>query len=166
VKSAYEILEVCDTATATELKSAYRRLAMAYHPDRNGGDKAKEKLFRQVQEAYEILSDPGKRALYDLKQRDARTKRADEAAKAAAARAEADKQAQAARSARTAPLQPYVAPTQSTPVSAPANRGGGVAFVAGVAAVGAILASLFGGGGSARWDANVQRYRGPDGRFC
>ena len=60
----YEVLGVSREATDDEIKKAYRRLAMKYHPDRNNGDKAAEEKFKQVGEAYSILSDPQKRAAY------------------------------------------------------------------------------------------------------
>jgi molecular chaperone DnaJ len=61
----YEILEVSRTATDTEIKSSYRRLALKYHPDRNPGDKKAEESFKLAAEAYAILSDGEKRARYD-----------------------------------------------------------------------------------------------------
>ncbi len=61
----YEVLEVDRTAGDGELKSAFRKLAMKWHPDRNPGDKACETRFKEINEAYEILKDPDKRAAYD-----------------------------------------------------------------------------------------------------
>ena len=61
----YEILEVERTVSGDELKKAYRRLAMKYHPDRNPGDPAAEEKFKEAKEAFEALSDPQKRAAYD-----------------------------------------------------------------------------------------------------
>ena len=61
----YEILGVGKSATPQEIKSAYRKKAMEYHPDRNKGDKATEEKFKEVAQAYEVLSDDQKRAAYD-----------------------------------------------------------------------------------------------------
>ncbi len=61
----YEILGVGKSATADEIKKAYRKVAMQYHPDRNPGDKAAEEKFKEAAEAYEVLSDADKRAKYD-----------------------------------------------------------------------------------------------------
>jgi molecular chaperone DnaJ len=61
----YEILGVSKSASADEIKKAYRKVAMQFHPDRNPGDKASEEKFKEAAEAYEILSDQDKRAQYD-----------------------------------------------------------------------------------------------------
>ncbi|OOG20658.1 molecular chaperone DnaJ [Thioalkalivibrio denitrificans] len=61
----YEILGVAKNASEADLKKAFRRLAMKYHPDRNPGDKSAEDRFKEAKEAYEVLTDPQKRAAYD-----------------------------------------------------------------------------------------------------
>jgi molecular chaperone DnaJ len=61
----YQVLDVPRTATEADLKKAYRRLAMKYHPDRNPGDHEAEERFKEAKEAYEVLSDAQKRAAYD-----------------------------------------------------------------------------------------------------
>ena len=61
----YTILEVQRTATPEEIKKSYRKLAIKYHPDKNQGNKEAEEKFKQLGEAYEVLSDQQKRALYD-----------------------------------------------------------------------------------------------------
>lgn len=64
-KCYYEILNVSKTADDAEIKRSYRKLAMKYHPDRNPGDKEAEVKFKEISEAYEILSDKQRRARYD-----------------------------------------------------------------------------------------------------
>lgn len=64
-KDYYEILGVDKKATAEDVKKAYRKLALQYHPDKNPGDKAAEDRFKQVSEAYEVLGDAAKRKQYD-----------------------------------------------------------------------------------------------------
>jgi molecular chaperone DnaJ len=61
----YEVLGVTRTCTEVELKSAYRKLAMQHHPDRNPGDQSAEERFKEASEAYSVLSDANKRAHYD-----------------------------------------------------------------------------------------------------
>lgn len=61
----YEVLGVAKTSTADEIKKAYRKLAMQYHPDKNPGNKEAEEKFKEAAEAYEVLSDQQKKAQYD-----------------------------------------------------------------------------------------------------
>ncbi|MDX9775660.1 MAG: molecular chaperone DnaJ [Petrimonas sp.] len=61
----YEVLEVSKTATAEEIKKAYRKKAIQFHPDKNPGDATAEEKFKEAAEAYEVLSDQNKRARYD-----------------------------------------------------------------------------------------------------
>jgi molecular chaperone DnaJ len=64
-KDFYAVLGVSRTATPDELKKAYRKLAMKFHPDKNPGDKKSEESFKEITEAYETLSDPKKKEMYD-----------------------------------------------------------------------------------------------------
>ncbi len=61
----YEILGVARNASEEEIKKSYRRMAMKHHPDRNANDKTAEEQFKQIKEAYEVLSDSRRRAAYD-----------------------------------------------------------------------------------------------------
>ena len=64
-KDFYSVLGVSRQATPEELKKAYRKLAMKYHPDKNPGDKSAEERFKEATEAYDVLSDPKKKQVYD-----------------------------------------------------------------------------------------------------
>ena len=61
----YEVLGVAKTATQEEIKKAYRKLAVQFHPDKNPGDKSAEEKFKELGEAYDVISDEQKRAAYD-----------------------------------------------------------------------------------------------------
>jgi molecular chaperone DnaJ len=67
LKDYYKILEVTPVASQQEIKKSFRRLALQYHPDRNEGNHLAEALFKEVQEAYEVLSDPKQREEYHYK---------------------------------------------------------------------------------------------------
>ena len=61
----YEVLGVSKSASADEIKKAYRKIALQFHPDRNPGDKEAEEKFKEAAEAYDVLSSPDKKAQYD-----------------------------------------------------------------------------------------------------
>ena len=62
----YEVLGVDKNASSNDIKKAYRKLAIKYHPDRNPGDSKAEEKFKEAAEAYSVLNDPEKRKQYDL----------------------------------------------------------------------------------------------------
>src|SRR3954447_9430921 len=61
----YEVLGIGRSAASEEIKKSYRKLAVQYHPDKNLGDKKAEERFKELSEAYEVLSDPKRRQMYD-----------------------------------------------------------------------------------------------------
>lgn len=65
MEDLYEVLGITKTASQSEIKSAYRKLAVKYHPDKNPGDKAAEEKFKKITAAYDVLSDETKRRQYD-----------------------------------------------------------------------------------------------------
>ncbi len=69
-KSYYEVLEVSETASQEEIKKAFKTLAFRYHPDRNPEDSSSEARFKEINEAHRVLSDPEKRASYDLSRKE------------------------------------------------------------------------------------------------
>jgi molecular chaperone DnaJ len=73
IKDYYKVLEVTPSATASVIKKAYRRLALKYHPDKNSGNKLYEQKFREINEAYRILSDVQKRNDYNYSRTGDRT---------------------------------------------------------------------------------------------
>lgn len=64
-KDYYELLEIDKSASDEDIKKAFRKMALKYHPDKNPGDKAAEEKFKEINEAYQVLSDPQKRSQYD-----------------------------------------------------------------------------------------------------
>src|ERR1700722_10973884 len=68
-KNYYKILGVNSAATINDIKTAYRALALKYHPDRNPNSKTAEDTFKKINEAYEVLKDPDKRSAYDQRLR-------------------------------------------------------------------------------------------------
>ena len=67
MKDFYYILGINRNSAISDIKAAYRKLSKKFHPDMNSGDKYFEERFKEIQEAYEILSDVSKRTLYDIK---------------------------------------------------------------------------------------------------
>ncbi len=67
LKDYYTILEITPAASAIQIKKSFRQLALRYHPDKNPGNAIAEATFKEIQEAYEVLSDPGKREEYNYK---------------------------------------------------------------------------------------------------
>ena len=61
----YDILGISKNATVNDIKKSYRKLAIKFHPDKNPGNSEAEEKFKQISEAYEVLSDPKKREIYD-----------------------------------------------------------------------------------------------------
>lgn len=67
MRDHYQILEVPRNANSKEIKIAYRKLALRFHPDRNNGNTISEEWFKYINQSYEVLSDPAKKIAYDLK---------------------------------------------------------------------------------------------------
>ena len=66
--SFYNVLDISETATADEIKKAYRKLSMLYHPDKNGNSSESTEKFQKISEAYEVLGDAEKKKEYDMTQ--------------------------------------------------------------------------------------------------
>lgn len=122
----YLLLEVPHTATLEEIKKAYRKLALKWHPDHNGGSKVAEEMFKKLKAAYDCLIDPIKRAAEDLKRKH---REQAEAAK----KAEAERQARARTYAPPPPSHSGISPWVA---------------VAALVALVVIVAALFGSSGN------------------
>jgi molecular chaperone DnaJ len=70
IKDYYTTLGLSPDSSAAEIKKAYRRLAMKYHPDRNNGNSESEERLKEINEAYQVLGDENKRRYYDLRKQD------------------------------------------------------------------------------------------------
>lgn len=125
----YSTLEVPHTATVDDIKKAYRRLAKRWHPDKNGGSKVAEEMFKKIKAAHECLIDPIKRAAEDLKRKHRE-------------QAEAAKKAEAERQARARTYAPPPGHSGISPWLAAA------ALVALVFIIAALFGSNNGGSGS------------------
>lgn len=81
MENPYQILGVAQDAAPEAIKKAYRQLAKRYHPDKNAGDAQAAETFKRITEAYDVLSNPEKRRLYDSQQKDAAKQKAQETRK-------------------------------------------------------------------------------------
>lgn len=157
-RTHYQVLETHESATSDELKKAYRKQSKATHPDLHDGDKTMEARFKEVQGAYEVLNDPQKRAKYDAELTRQRAERAREAERKRAEQADAARAAQQYSMSRSPPIE-------SAPTSDGPGIGTAIFFGAALAGLGALFISALSGNDDTEWDPNVQRNRGPDGRF-
>lgn len=181
LKDHYKILGVQPTATGEEIKAAFKRLALEHHPDLHGGQQAKEALFKEINESYQVLSDPQQRLKYDWAR--ALHLRAQQAHKATPPPYH--------EAPRTTPPPPRPAAPRWTPpppsqptAQTSSNDGATAAGIGGLFAaigLGFIWAAAQGEGArpqsrggrrgasgrSSRsyYDPSADRYRGPDGRF-
>jgi curved DNA-binding protein CbpA len=149
----YEILGVTRDASAEQIKGAYRRLARELHPDHHPGDADKERRFKAVVAAYEVVGHDESRRGYDLK-----------LALGDALAANARRAEEAVRRARDVEQRKPKSSSLVRPSSTAALSWGDL--LVGLASVG-IGALMLGGtnNGRSHWDSNVQRRRGVDGRF-
>src|SRR4051812_696314 len=166
-KSHYQLLDVPATATVEEIKKAFRAQAKVHHPDHNPGDAMSAERFRAINEAYEVLSDPARRAAYDsvLREqtlRDIKDMLKERAAKRAAPSAPVAHAYESVRrvvppvAPNAVPARTASPPLQVRPVSSP-SVGGVVAVGFAAVALAAILGVALGGSSG--------QARGPDGRF-
>lgn len=160
----YEILGVAETASSEEIKKAFRRLALDTHPDRHPGNAAKEEQFKQLTEAYEVLSVQDKRSRYDAELRHKRWEEQFRAVAAPTRHAQAPSQ-QEPSSQRAPSVSAAFVPRKHAQDEAEEGSFVG-AFLAGLGLFGlAAVAIHQATKGDTSWDESVGRNRGPDGRF-
>jgi curved DNA-binding protein CbpA len=179
----YQVLGVSETASPEEIKSARLKKVKEFHPDTHQGDPALEEQMKQVNQAYEILSDPEPRQKYDAKLSQARAAQKERAAPkpVESQRAAPGAQAWQAQAAQARPQQPPTAApggpvrqkqpvaaamvTQSAETSSTSDSGWGTFFkVLATAGLGYVAFKAIENSGT-HWDPTVQRRRGPNGRF-
>jgi len=160
----YECLGVPETATAEDVKQAFRTQAKVHHPDHNPGDTTSAERFCEVKEAYEVLSDPQRRAAYDRRPREPNLEdMLREWARTHAASPTPVTHARETASRVVPPVSPPTVPNfaASPPVqlrsASTSNVGDAIAMGVAAMAFGAVLAAAFGGASG--------QARGPDGRF-
>jgi curved DNA-binding protein CbpA len=182
--SPYQVIGVRENATQADIKSAFRKLALEYHPDRHPGDKAKEDQFKRLSEANEILSHPDRRARYDQAER-RRKAHAEQLRRTGAhpqqwrpsttQRATHQGGPQAGRQQERAPSSPPQGQAQAAPrqdAQAAPRQDARAGETMGQASKSVLLGGLTVYGlGRVRWtpgtywDPKVRRYRAPNGRF-
>ncbi len=163
----YECLGVPETATADDVKRAFRKQASVHHPDHNPGDTTSAKRFRRVNEAYEVLNDPQRRDAYDSALHAQKLQDLQDVlrewAREQAPRPTPVSHASAPVWRVVPPEGPSIAPTRAAPPplqvrpASTSNVGEAVAFGFAAMAFGALLGAAFGGSSG--------QPRGPDGRF-
>lgn len=156
MKTLYDLLGIPETATAEAVKAAFRDLAKKHHPDVNGGSAEATAIFMAIKRAYDVLSDPTKRAAYDLKLRSDRETRAQASQKP---HVHSTKAPAAAPSKQNHALAPSTPGMSSFPKKKQSSGFGPVVGL-GLAWLAVLAASK-----RSRWDRNVGRYRDGDGRF-
>lgn len=179
MKDYYQILGVQPSASLAEIKRAHRDLARATHPDHNSGDKAKEELLKDINQAYGVLSDRRQRELYDQKRAAQAVNRPRTTppsqvphTPAAARNTEAgraySKEQQQKPKMQTSELDYLGAVSPQAPAMESrwpfaAKVGLGALGIAGAVGLGVLVRAA--SKGRATWDPTVQRNRGQDGRF-